>query len=67
MKPWTAADLSHTVRLLAILADDSSVSTRNPRRVIEAFQNHGHLLCDHEVEMLRDWLVRLDQAKTRTA
>jgi hypothetical protein len=62
LKPNLAEDLSRTVRLLAMIANDDQVCVQNPGRVVEAFQNHGHLLCDFEVEMLRDWLVALDQS-----
>ena len=62
LQPNLAADLSRTVRLLAMIANDDQVCVQNPGRVVEAFQNHGHLLCDFEVEMLRDWLVALDRS-----
>lgn len=50
------ADLAHTVRLLSLIADDKSVRLDNRPRVIEALQNHGHLLCEEELEVLRGWL-----------
>jgi hypothetical protein len=50
------ADVAHTVRLLSLIADDESVRLDNRPRVIEALQNHGHLLCDEEMEVLREWL-----------
>lgn len=50
------ADLAHTVHLLSLIADDEAVCLENRGRVIEALQNHGHLLCDEELEVLREWL-----------
>ena len=64
-KPWSVDDLSYTIRLLAIIENDEHICPQNPPRVIEACQNHGHLLFEHEVEMLREWLVQLDQTKAR--
>jgi hypothetical protein len=50
------ADVEHTVRLLSLIADDQSVCLDNRPRVIEALQNHGNLLCEEELEVLREWL-----------
>jgi len=49
-------DLAHTVRLLALLANDEAVTLANRARVVEALQNYGHLLCEEELETLRLWL-----------
>lgn len=49
-------DLDHTVRLLALIANDDAVSLDNRPRVVEALQNCGHLLCEEELETLRLWL-----------
>lgn len=50
-------DLGHTVRLLALIADDEAINLDNRNRVVEALQNHGHLLCDGEVEIILAWLA----------
>ena len=62
---WTCDAVSRTIRVLSILAGDENVRMQNPARVIEAFQNHGHLLCDLEVEILRDWLVQLSESRNQ--
>jgi hypothetical protein len=49
-------DLTHTVRLLALIANDEAVNLENRGRIVEALQNHGHLLCEEELETLRLWL-----------
>lgn len=49
-------DLAHTVRLLALIANDEGVNLDNRGRIVEALQNHGHLLCEEELETLRLWL-----------
>ena len=67
LRPWSCDDVSHTIWLLSMIANDERVCAQDPARVIEAFQNHGHLLCDHEVESLKDWLVRLDRSGVRGA
>lgn len=49
-------DLAHTVRLLALIANDEAVNLDNRGRIVEALQNHSHLLCEEELETLRLWL-----------
>ncbi|MCU0835333.1 MAG: hypothetical protein MUC77_13020 [Chromatiaceae bacterium] len=49
-------DLAHTVRLLALIANDEAVNLDNRSRIVEALQNHSHLLCEEELETLRLWL-----------
>lgn len=56
------ADAYHTIRLLAIIADDAEISERAPQRVVEALQNHGHLLTDDEIDSVRGWLTGLHAA-----
>ena len=62
LQSWKSEDVSQTIALLSMIANDGRISLQNPMAVIEALQNHGHLLCDHEVEMLRNWLVQIDRA-----
>lgn len=50
------ADPHHVIRLLSLITRDEQVNSQSPARVVEALQNHGHLLCDDAVDVLRDWL-----------
>ena len=51
-----SADPHHVIKLLALIAHDEQVTSESPTRVVEALQNHGHVLGDEAVETLRDWL-----------
>jgi hypothetical protein len=62
---WRTREVCHAIWLLATIAKDKQICVENPNRVAEACQNYGHLLYDHEVEMLRRWLVEIDQSRSR--
>lgn len=63
LRSWTCNALSHTIFLLSFIADDERVCVQNPGLVREAFQNHAHLLCQHEATMLQDWFLQLSQPR----